>query len=538
MLLVCFFFARFGFAFSMVKNISFDTRIIGPSPFQIGLMMGDDSYFAILGISEDVEGKELKSAFMKMVRKHPPHKDPEMYKKLRQAFDCLNSTVDRQRYVANLHSGGQIASLQKKIDSSFVEEKWADAISLSRRLIVLDSDNYSARNQLALAYLNSGDLKNSDGAFKKLNSLDHCNPLYYWNHGVVLEELFAEAEVKSYLSKAETAYKKAVSLDPTQSEGYLGLARVCSARQDTAAGISYCRKAIDADGEVDFQDFDAYFMMCKYLAADGNTSKFKTSVREIESILTEDVCEYAIGLFAQFALEVYRHSKNVVIAKLFSDAAMKFLSAFGKSDSELKELCDSIRNLDKLRAEHQKIENDESILLAVRQLVSSRYYWNIDEISEEQCQEIFKNCVDALDTWPVDEVEFSFKKVKRICPRYYSEMRELVDSVLKSCRSVQGTTTTTTNRSRGSSSRQSTGSSTTKKGFAALSQEEHRLSRQSSGSSTTKRHQGTWSCGHEKSAGATRCWICENSGYQNQHQNTGCLIFITIGIFVYLSFVS
>jgi tetratricopeptide (TPR) repeat protein len=532
--------------------------------------MGSDSYFTILGVGEDIGGKELKSAFMKMVRKHPPHKDPEMYKKLRQAFDCLNSPVERQRYVANLHSGGQISALQEQISTAFVEEKWDDAISLSKRVIVIDADNVSARNQLALAQLNSGDLKNADRTLQKLNSFDHGDPLYFCNHGFVLRELSSETDDKSYLSKAESAYKKAVALDSTSSQGHIGLAQVCFGRQDTAAGISYCRQAIDADGEVDFQDFEAYFLMCQYLAADGNNSKFKSSVREVESILTEDVCEYASGLFAQFALEVYRHSKNVVMAKLFSDAAMKFLSAFGKSDSELKELSDSIRNLDKLRAEHQKIEDDESILLVVRQFVSSRYYWNIDELSEEQYREIFKNCLDALDTWSVDEVEFSFKKVKRICPRYYSEMKELVDSVLESCRSAQGATKTTTKRSRGSSSRRSTGSSTTKKGIAGLSQEEDRLSRQSSGSSTTKRHQGatktttkrsrgsssrqssgssttkrhqgTWPCGHEKSTGATRCWICENSSYQNQHQNqhqnTGCLIFITIGIFVYLSFVS
>jgi tetratricopeptide (TPR) repeat protein len=438
--------------------------------------MGNNSYFAILGVGEDVEEKELKSAFMALVRKHPPHKDPEMYKKLRQAFDCLNSIVERQRYLANLHSGGQVAALQEQISTAFVEENWSGAISLSKRLIVLDPGNYSARNQLALAYLNSEDLKNADVSFKKLNSFDHGDPLYLCNHGFVLRELFSQTEVKSNLSKAESVYQKAVALDPTGSQGYIGLAQVCFSRQDSAAGIKYCRQAIDADGEVDFQDFDAYFLMCQYLAADGKNSKFKSSVKEIESILTEDVCEYASGLFAQFALDVYRHSKNVVMAKLFSDAAIKFLSAFGKSDSELKELSDSIRNLDKLRAEHQKIENDESILLVVRRFVASRYYWNIDELSEQQYREVFKNCVDALDTWPVDEVEFSFKKVKRICPRYYSEMRELVDSVLKSCRSVQGTTTKTTNRSQ--------------------------------------------------------------NQQQNQQQNPGCLIFITIGIFVYLAFVS
>lgn len=480
--------------------------------------MDNHSYFAILGVGEDVEEKELKSAFMRLVRKHPPHKDPEIYKKLRQAFDCLNSAVDRKKYVANLHSGGQISSLQKQIDSSFSQEKWDDGILLAKRLIVLDPDNYSARNQLALAYLYSEDLKSADAAFKKLNSYDHGDALYYCNHGVVLKQLFSETDIHSYLEKAESAYRRAVSLDSASSQGFIGLAQVCFARQDVSAGLSLCRQAIDADGEVDFQDFEAYFLMCQYLAADGNNSKFKSSVKEIESILTEDVCEYASGLFAQFALDVYRHSKNVVMAKLFSDAAIQFLSAFGKSDSELKELSDSIRNLDKLRAEHQKIENDESILLVVRRFVASRYYWNIDELSEQQYREVFKNCVDALDTWPVDEVDFSFKKVKRICPRYYSEMKEFVDNVLESCRSVQGATKTTTKRSRGSSRRRSTGSS------------------------TTKRHQGTWSCGHEKSAGATRCWICENSSYQkehqNQHQNTGCLIFITIGIFVYLSFVS
>jgi tetratricopeptide (TPR) repeat protein len=399
-----------------------------------------DSHFEVLGIpmpkdDSSFDEKELKSAFLKKVRLHPPHKSPEKYKQIRQAFECLNSTSERQAYVANLKSGGQITSLQNKIDNCFQTEDWQVAISNCKRLIVLDSDNLSAINQLGLAYANSGEEEEANKVFTKLNAKSHSVALYHFNQGTILLELAYETEQNSYCSKARHQFEKAINIDPSASESYLGIARIEFKLDRMDSGISWCKKAIAADGETDFQDFDAYFLICEHLAINDKTSRFNSNIAEMEQILTEETADYAAAHFAMYSQRTTFTHHNPKVGHLFSKAAIKFLKKFSISNQPIRDLHKLVVHIDNVRKEADKIENRHDVLVAVQTLVRVKLLQDLQVIEDHKAEEHYQEISNALDTWSIHEVERSFKYVKKSCPATYKDIKDYVDHILNLCNS-------------------------------------------------------------------------------------------------------
>lgn len=48
-----------------------------------------NSYYRILGLDEDADAAAIKKAYFKLIRKHTPEKDPDQFKKLREAYEYL-----------------------------------------------------------------------------------------------------------------------------------------------------------------------------------------------------------------------------------------------------------------------------------------------------------------------------------------------------------------------------------------------------------------------------------------------------------------
>ncbi len=44
---------------------------------------------ALLGVEEAASAEELRAAYMEKVRQHPPDRDPEVFEKIRDAYDQL-----------------------------------------------------------------------------------------------------------------------------------------------------------------------------------------------------------------------------------------------------------------------------------------------------------------------------------------------------------------------------------------------------------------------------------------------------------------
>lgn len=397
-----------------------------------------ESHFKVLGLDEpkdenDFDESGLKKAFLGKVRSFPPHKHPEKYKVIRQAYECLNSSSERKAYIKNLISGGQITALQQKIDDCFSSERWSDAIATCKQLIVLDSDNYSARNQLALAFGNSGNLNEASKVYEKLNSFDHGVSLYHYNHGITLLELAIKTDQTSFAHQARKEFELAININPESSESYIGIARVQLQLKDFDSCVSWCDKAVNADGETDFQDFDAYFLKCQILSFEGSQQSFNNAVNDIELILDEDSVDYAAGLFAQNANDLAFRHHDLKSARLFSKASVKFLNKFNSINQPILDLHEAVVYLDKLRIETDRITNKSDINIAVQQLVRITFLNELGVIDKDEANRDFNEINEALEAFPISDVEKSFRYLKNNCPTTYKEIKEYVDNILELC---------------------------------------------------------------------------------------------------------
>lgn len=56
----------------------------------------DDPY-AVLGLSRNATEAEIKRAYLELVRRYPPERHPEEFKKIRAAYDRLKDRAERAR---------------------------------------------------------------------------------------------------------------------------------------------------------------------------------------------------------------------------------------------------------------------------------------------------------------------------------------------------------------------------------------------------------------------------------------------------------
>ncbi len=54
--------------------------------------------FHVLGLPEDADDEMIKKAWLRLVRQHPPERDPDRFQEIRSAYETIASRRDRLRY--------------------------------------------------------------------------------------------------------------------------------------------------------------------------------------------------------------------------------------------------------------------------------------------------------------------------------------------------------------------------------------------------------------------------------------------------------
>jgi len=76
--------------------------------------------YEILGLEGDFEYSDIKKSYKKLIRQYPPQSEPEMFAKIRDAYDSLTN----EEYYLNSKEDELVYSL-KKID---IDEKKIDSV--------------------------------------------------------------------------------------------------------------------------------------------------------------------------------------------------------------------------------------------------------------------------------------------------------------------------------------------------------------------------------------------------------------------------
>jgi len=73
-----------------------------------------ENYYKLLDIKMEADKKEIKKAYKKKLRKYPPEKAPEKFKKIRNAYETLNDEKSRKEYDAIIKYEDEIEDYMDK----------------------------------------------------------------------------------------------------------------------------------------------------------------------------------------------------------------------------------------------------------------------------------------------------------------------------------------------------------------------------------------------------------------------------------------
>jgi len=90
----------------------------------------DDCPFEALGIESTLDAAAVKQAYLAAVRAHPPHLDPEGFKRIRSAFERLQKPKDLAR-----------RWLEQPVDLADERRRWTERFTQAIAAAELPSDD-------------------------------------------------------------------------------------------------------------------------------------------------------------------------------------------------------------------------------------------------------------------------------------------------------------------------------------------------------------------------------------------------------------
>ncbi len=379
-----------------------------------------ENYYQVLGIEMDAGEKEIKRAYMKMLRKHPPEKDEEGFKKIREAYETLSNHKSRAEYDAILKYKDEIEEYMIYGQVAIEEENFMEAVKYFKKILVIEPSLSYARNMLGLAFSYNGDYQQAIEQFKRLIKEDSKNSAYLFNMAMAHMGLENYRVAKDYLIKAYQENK-------INSDVVLALVNIHINDKQYGEAVRLLREAIELDGEVDFQDQIYFFKLLEVYIIEGDIEQAKDILKEIESITPndDDVRNYVIWRVSKLAAELY-DLQRYEYAKILSAWALK-LDPYNEA---VKDLHNSSTHLYELYKQCNMFQNDYDILKPLKGIVSL-WLTNDNDISEYEREEYFNDFMRQLEYKYNEDILKSVRRIKRKYKKVYDLNTEFFNGLEK-----------------------------------------------------------------------------------------------------------
>ena len=385
------------------------------------------TYYERLGVPPEASAEEIKRAYYRSVRHHPPERDPEGFRAVREAWETLGDPRTRRQYDTLLHHGGEVERLFTEAGKAHEAGDLAGEERLLRRLLVLDPENEPARVLLASCQLRQ---ERFEDALKQLDRLARApepNPVHLYQAAQVrcrLADQVGEPRAPGLRQEAVDLFTRASALDPLNAEPLLGLARLHRSRGEYDPALEVIERAIAADGRVDFQDFEALHLACLIHLDREDFPGFDRTVARIQALAPGPEARgfvatrlAASALFAARGLAFEASVRLLQAARQFDPEA----EGYGTLEDHYRELAAVLREWVALP------EGDEVLrrLLLLEVLIA--------EADEGQK---LQNLVDAwgeavaqLSTLPPEVRQGWAAYLRERCPVFVRRNQDLVDQV-------------------------------------------------------------------------------------------------------------
>jgi Flp pilus assembly protein TadD len=143
--------------------------------------MADDDPYEVLGVADGVTPTDLKKAYYRKIREHPPEFDPDGYQRVQRAYQ----TATDPEYPTLRRHGKEIDTLLAEVNQLMEKGEHAAAIRPLKKVLVLHPDSDAARNLLGICQTQSSEWDDAKRTFSKLVGQKPDTVLYRINYAWV-----------------------------------------------------------------------------------------------------------------------------------------------------------------------------------------------------------------------------------------------------------------------------------------------------------------------------------------------------------------
>jgi tetratricopeptide (TPR) repeat protein len=396
--------------------------------------MPNDLY-ALLEVAPDATPEQIKRAYAGMVRRHPPEKDPEQFKRIREAYEKLSDAHRRAEYDAHQIHGEEIDRLMNEAIEHKNKSEWKEAIRRFKRVALLSPGLESALNLLGICYTNDTNWDEAKKVYKALTDRHPDNGLYWFNYACVyIEETIAtpqaESEKEAKLARAaRKLVERCLQIEPDNSEYVLAMGRAFRAEREYARAEEWAEKAIDKRPHA--PDIEAFLFLAWNMVYSNRLDRIPPLGDRIFEMLPSEPAKRAAAAsrFARVASELLDDKRP---SKLYQPADA-FLSAAIRIDPDTKELhafWESIHVVVEACNEYDRVKEDTRIIQPVRFLLAVY----TDEARglklDRPRDQVFDSIFAALRDYSVESIRSSAIRVRKVYRNLYKLNPKGIDTLI------------------------------------------------------------------------------------------------------------
>ena len=290
--------------------------------------LNSDDLYARLGVARTASTDDIKRAYRSLVRRYPPERAPEAFKRIREAYETIGSPESRARY--DRGPGGEIVALLARANTEMQQQQYASAERLIKRALLEDPTLSYARNLLGLCYLYQEKADEAIVQYSRLLREPDATAAWYGNaaHAYRLAKRFTEAE---------QAFAESVKRSPSDAvDRYVAWAEMYLEQEKPDKARALLEKAVEADGKEAFDDLPLLLKLLELDLSERRANGVTKMLRRVREVSVDD----AQKTFAAWKLGIL--SWQLILARGFRAAHMVAGAAreLQPADTDYDALCE------------------------------------------------------------------------------------------------------------------------------------------------------------------------------------------------------
>ena len=326
-------------------------------------MTADRDLYEVMEVPSNASTEEVHDAYYRAVRRHPPERDPEGFRRVQAAYEILKSPTARREYDDARGADQETARLIED-GRRLLENEDPEATKPLMRAFARRPDSLVVSDLLIKAFMAAGQEPKAARLAKKLIDQEPDSPTHHLRLAQAYRGMNRNDDALGPL-------KTAVGLAEDDPQPIVELAYLYSELGRADRAVALLNGAIHHDGTVDFGDFIFFQTLCRIHVGEGHLDELDRVHWQISGILPpdRDTRAYVAWFYYRDALAMARVGHYAAGLKTIEEAA-----AIDDSLPDLHAIKTRLQGLHGVVTQCAALKDDESVNGVVRIAVGAQVF--------------------------------------------------------------------------------------------------------------------------------------------------------------------